>query len=140
KRTRGDTEMRGRSDLPLTPSPSPGTSRTALFMVRIRVSPLTSVIVVRKQCYLESAAHLFYANRLRTLGPLFNFEADSVAFLQTLESRAFYGAMVDKIFFPGIIRDKPIALLIVEPFYFTLHRPKSLLAIIFLKTQNKRNI
>jgi hypothetical protein len=41
--------------------------------------------------------------------------------------------MVDKIFFSGIICDKPIALLIIEPFYFTLHRPKSLLGIIFPK-------
>jgi hypothetical protein len=44
--------------------------------------------------------------------------------------------VVDKIFFSGIIRDKPIALLIIEPFYFTLHRPKSLLDIIFPKNSN----
>jgi hypothetical protein len=44
--------------------------------------------------------------------------------MQTLKALAFYGAVVNKIFFPGIIRDKSVALLITEPFYLSIHFQK----------------
>jgi hypothetical protein len=71
--------------------------------------------------HLRDFSALLYANRLRSLGPLFDLEVHTLAILQTLEAFAFYGAMVNEVFFPGIIRDKAVALLIAEPFYCAMH-------------------
>jgi len=63
---------------------------------------------------------LLYFDRLWSLGALFNFEADAVAFLQAFEAGSLDGTMVNKAIFSVFSRDKSKTLFVVEPLYSTL--------------------
>lgn len=64
---------------------------------------------------------LLYPDCRWSLGPLLNFKANAVAFLEAFKAVAFNGAMVNEnVFSTAINRDKPETLLIVKPFYRTL--------------------
>src|SRR5208337_2804926 len=62
-----------------------------------------------------------HLDRRRSLGALFNFEADTITFRNALKTLTFDGTIVNKDIFVAIVyRDESETFLIVEPLYSTL--------------------
>lgn len=81
---------------------------------------------------MDEQLELLYFDRRWSFCALFNFEADKIAFLETLKTGTLDGAMVNKdIFSATLNRDKSETLLIVEPLYSTLRHNSSNPSILF---------
>jgi hypothetical protein len=64
---------------------------------------------------VDEQLDLFHLDRRRSLGALFNFEADTVTFRKALKTLSFDGAMVNKELFSAVRRDEPITFSRIEP-------------------------
>jgi len=64
---------------------------------------------------------LFHVDRHWPLGPLFLIEADTIAFVQALESLPIDTLMMNKNVFSAISFDKTITFVVIEPFYSAFH-------------------
>jgi hypothetical protein len=74
----------------------------------------------------DERLELLYSYCRRSLGALFNFEADTITFRKALKTLTFDGAVVNKdIFAATLYRNKSETLLIVEPLYSTLRHNSS---------------
>ncbi len=69
---------------------------------------------------MDGQLELLYFYCRWSFGPLLDFEADTITFLQTFEAGPLDGAMVNKNIFSVFNRDKSETLLIVEPLHSTL--------------------